>query len=78
MSIEPQHLGGYEAYFQPITKLRCGPGYVVKLKNYSGWAADIMTSAHFCQMRSAFHPELELFQWVISVINCVISSRCKA
>eukprot|EP00957_Ditylum_brightwellii_P089279 6798372-Ditylum_brightwellii.AAC.1 len=25
MSIGPQHMGGYEAYFQPTTKLRCGP-----------------------------------------------------
>eukprot|EP00957_Ditylum_brightwellii_P155347 11825480-Ditylum_brightwellii.AAC.1 len=36
MSIEPEHLGGYEAYFQPTAKLRCGPGNVVDLNNYSG------------------------------------------
>eukprot|EP00957_Ditylum_brightwellii_P073088 5554873-Ditylum_brightwellii.AAC.1 len=50
MSIEPWHLGGYEAYFQPTKKLRYGPGYVVELKNYSGWVAHIMTLARFCQI----------------------------
>eukprot|EP00957_Ditylum_brightwellii_P075026 5701635-Ditylum_brightwellii.AAC.1 len=50
MSIEPQHLGGYEAHFQPTTKLRYGPGCVAELKNYSGWAADVMSLARFCQI----------------------------
>eukprot|EP00957_Ditylum_brightwellii_P053746 4071802-Ditylum_brightwellii.AAC.1 len=83
MSIEPQHLGRYEAYFQPTTKLRYGPGYVVELKKYSGWATDIVSLAHFYQIRSAFYPEIgkssvsdkcHQLRYLMQSLNCAAGS----
>eukprot|EP00957_Ditylum_brightwellii_P079730 6061761-Ditylum_brightwellii.AAC.1 len=38
MSIEPRHLGGYKAYFNPRTKINIAPGYIQEFKTYGGWA----------------------------------------
>ena len=57
MSIEPRHLGGYEAYFHPSTSIQAGKNYSVQLSGYVGWAATVMSLGRFRQIRSAFHPE---------------------
>eukprot|EP00957_Ditylum_brightwellii_P155351 11825669-Ditylum_brightwellii.AAC.1 len=57
MSIEPCHLGGYQAYFKPTTRIDLASGYVQEFNSYGGWASEIMSLAHFRQIRSAFHPE---------------------
>ena len=58
MSIETCHLGVYEGYFKPISYVRVGRGFNVKLVGYGGWEERITTPARFLQIISAFHPEV--------------------
>eukprot|EP00957_Ditylum_brightwellii_P129169 9852152-Ditylum_brightwellii.AAC.1 len=41
MSIEPRHLGGYQAYFKSTTRIDLAPRYVQEFNTYGGWAEEI-------------------------------------
>ena len=57
ISIDPRHLGGYNSYFESISRIPCGQGYMVSLEAYGGWDSKIMSLSQFRQICSAYYPE---------------------
>ena len=52
--IEPRRLGGYNSYFESISKKI--KGYPVIIEAYGVWPGKIMSLSNFRQILSAYHP----------------------
>ena len=57
ISIKPCYLGGYTSYFESISIIRCGQGYMASINNHGGWDSKVISIYCFIQTIFAYHPE---------------------
>ena len=57
ISIETLHLVGYTSYFESISIISCGQGYMVILEVYGVWESKTMSLFNFIHTHSAYNPE---------------------
>ena len=75
--IEPQHLGGYTSYFELISIISCGQGYMISIVSYGGWDDKIMSIHNFRHICSSYHTEfgessvVDKFHQLIFLVRCI-------